>query len=225
LPGVRKHFGAVTKGLEGVPKGFGVPDKGLSVTAKGFLIAPKGFAGVSKPLSAVSKGFSMTNKPLPGPSKTLVVTAKGLGVTDKPLFLLDRLVLSCYTAIKRTPPTPIVPQIRSSERASSALESGYKSTSTNRAQTVLDKVQITAIENAQSGELKVRIVTVANAKGFDGRIKSGNGDWSEIQSFANSRSILFKGLTPGTVYTIEIRAVGGSTGAGDWSDPVSHMAM
>ena len=84
---------------------------------------------------------------------------------------------------------------------------------------------ITSIENAQSGELKVRIVAVPNAKGFDGRIKAGNGDWSEIQSFANSKSILFKGLTPGTVYTIEIRAVGGSTGAGDWSDPVSHMAM
>lgn len=116
-------------------------------------------------------------------------------------------------------------EINASDDLSKLLSSGYESTSTNRAQTVLDKVQITSIENAQSGELKVRIVTVPNAKGFDGRIKSGNGDWSEIQSFANSRSILFKGLTPGTVYTIEIRAVGGSTGAGDWSDPVSHMAM
>jgi hypothetical protein len=116
-------------------------------------------------------------------------------------------------------------EIEASNDLAKLLSSGYKSTSTNRAQTVLDKVQITSIENAQNGELKVRIVTVPNAKGFDGRIKTGNGDWSEIQSFANSRSILFKGLTPGTVYTIEVRAVGGSTGAGDWSDPVSHMAM
>jgi hypothetical protein len=35
---------------------------------------------------------------------------------------------------------------------------------------------------------------------------------------------VFTGLTPGTVYTVEIRGVGGTTGTGDWSDPVSHMA-
>jgi hypothetical protein len=31
-------------------------------------------------------------------------------------------------------------------------------------------------------------------------------------------------LTPGTNYNIQARAVGGSTGYSDWSDPVSHMA-
>jgi hypothetical protein len=112
----------------------------------------------------------------------------------------------------------------SDQNLSTLLTSGYESTSTNRAQSVLDKVQIIAIENPQSGQLRARINPVPNAKGFDGRSKSGNGDWGPIESFANSRSILFKGLTPGTVYTIEVRAVGGSTGQGDWSDPVSHMA-
>jgi hypothetical protein len=110
------------------------------------------------------------------------------------------------------------------EDLSMLLSSGYESVSSNRQQTVLEKVQITGIENFQSGKLKARIIPVPNAKGFDGRIKSGNGDWGSIQSFANSKSIVFADLTPGTVYTIEIRGVGGTTGTGDWSDPVSHMA-
>ena len=33
------------------------------------------------------------------------------------------------------------------------------------------------------------------------------------------------GLTPGTNYTFQVRAIGGSTGYSDWSDPVSHMSM
>jgi hypothetical protein len=41
----------------------------------------------------------------------------------------------------------------------------------------------------------------------------------------DSQHITFDGLTPGTVYTIEVRAIGGSTGQSDWSDPSSHMAM
>jgi hypothetical protein len=112
----------------------------------------------------------------------------------------------------------------SDQNLSTLLTSGYESTSTNRQQTILEKVQITGIENPQSGQLKARINPVPNARGFDGRIKTGAGDWGPIQSFANSKSIVFKDLTPGTVYTIEIRGVGGSTGTGDWSDPVSHMA-
>jgi len=116
-------------------------------------------------------------------------------------------------------------EIQASDDLAKLLSSGYESTSTNRAQTVLPKVDILRVENGQTGELKVRIGPVPNSKGFDGRIKSGNGDYGPQQSFKNSRSIIFPGLTPGTVYTIEVRAVGGTTGVGDWSDPVSHMAM
>ena len=105
------------------------------------------------------------------------------------------------------------------------LGSGFQSASTNRAPSVLDKVQIVGVDNGQAGELKVRIDPVANAKGFDGRIKSGTGEYGPTISFQNSKSILFKGLTAGITYTLQLCAIGGSTGAGDWSDPVSHMAM
>jgi hypothetical protein len=33
------------------------------------------------------------------------------------------------------------------------------------------------------------------------------------------------GLTPGQEYTIQIRALGGSTGQSDWSDPVKHRSL
>jgi len=104
------------------------------------------------------------------------------------------------------------------------LSSGYQTASINRAQGVLDQVQIIGVDAGQSGQLKVRINPVANAKGFDGRIKSGTADYGAPISFTNSKSILFPDLTPGTVYTMQIRAVGGTTGTGDWSDPTSHMA-
>lgn len=105
------------------------------------------------------------------------------------------------------------------------LSSGFQAASTNRAQSALEKVQIVGVENGQVGELKVRINPVANAKGFDGRIKSATGEFGPTISFQNSKSILFKGLAAGITYTLQLCAVGGSSGSGDWSDPVSHMAM
>jgi hypothetical protein len=105
------------------------------------------------------------------------------------------------------------------------LSSGYEAASTNRAQAPLEKVQIIAVDHSQSGQLKLRIVPVDNAKGFDGRIKNGTADYGPPESFASSRAIVFKNLTPGTTYTMQVRAVGGSTGTGDWSDPISHMAI
>ena len=95
------------------------------------------------------------------------------------------------------------------------LTSGFQAVSTNRAQSVLDKVQVFALENGQTGELKARIKTVPNAKSFDGRIKGPTGDYSAAQSFASSRDIVFDGLTPGTVYMVQVCAIGGLTGRSD----------
>jgi hypothetical protein len=33
------------------------------------------------------------------------------------------------------------------------------------------------------------------------------------------------GLTPGTTNRFQVRAIGGSTGYTNWSDPVSHISM
>ena len=36
--------------------------------------------------------------------------------------------------------------------------------------------------------------------------------------------LLLTDLTPGTVYTVQVRGIGGSKYYSDWSDPSSHMA-
>jgi hypothetical protein len=40
-----------------------------------------------------------------------------------------------------------------------------------------------------------------------------------------AKRILLNELTPGTICTIALRAVGGSTGHGPWSNPVTKMAI
>jgi hypothetical protein len=59
---------------------------------------------------------------------------------------------------------------------------------------------------------------------YEGRAKQ-DGDWMPSVFSGSSKQIIFNGLTPGKTYTIQVRALGGSTGQSDWSDPSSHMAM
>jgi hypothetical protein len=42
--------------------------------------------------------------------------------------------------------------------------------------------------------------------------------------FTQARRMEIDGLTPGTTYTVQVRAIGGSTGSSDWSAPQSCMA-
>jgi hypothetical protein len=67
---------------------------------------------------------------------------------------------------------------------------------------------------------------VKNTKLYEGRASADGGTtWLPSVFTGNSQHILFNGLTPGTTYTVEVRALGGSTGSSDWSDPSSHMSM
>ena len=43
--------------------------------------------------------------------------------------------------------------------------------------------------------------------------------------YTDSRMIAINGLSAGTLYKFEVRAIGGSTGYSDWSDSVEHMSM
>jgi hypothetical protein len=52
--------------------------------------------------------------------------------------------------------------------------------------------------------------------------KNGGG-WTPAGVFPQTRGIVLPGLTPGQIYSVQARAIGGSTGYSDWSDPVSHM--
>ena len=48
---------------------------------------------------------------------------------------------------------------------------------------------------------------------------------SELDDFAHGVFNALTGVTRGKEYTEQIRALGGSTGQSDWSDPSTHMAM
>lgn len=110
------------------------------------------------------------------------------------------------------------------------LGSGFEAVSTNRASSPLSAPTIRDILNGNSGQLILRVTPVANAKNYETRYAAigangAPGPWQNGGTIGNSRSIPINGLTPGTNYSFQVRAVGGSTGYSDWSDPVSHMSL
>jgi len=76
-----------------------------------------------------------------------------------------------------------------------------------------------------STQLALRLKPVNNARAYEVRLSYGPNGWHAAGVFTQARRIVLNDLTPGTTYNIQARAVGGSTGYSDWSDPVSHMAL
>jgi hypothetical protein len=106
------------------------------------------------------------------------------------------------------------------------LSSGFQPVSTNRAQVVLDAPEVIAANYGQAGEIKLRVTGDPNRKAIQGRIKSiTGGDFGPVITFKNSKNILFKGLTAGTTYVMQLCGLGGSTGQSDWSAPVNKTAV
>ena len=70
----------------------------------------------------------------------------------------------------------------------------------------------------------VRMSPVDNARSYEVRTRVGSAEWQNAGVFTKSRGVLLDNLTPGATYDMQARAVGGTTGYSDWSDPVSHMA-
>jgi len=52
----------------------------------------------------------------------------------------------------------------------------------------------------------------------------GAQPWQNAGVYTKARGMVLADLTPGATYEVQVRAVGGTTGYSDWSDPVSHMA-
>lgn len=105
------------------------------------------------------------------------------------------------------------------------LSSGFEAVTNSRTRIMLPQPVVERVENTQSTKLGLRLTPVPTARAYEVRISQGNGVWQQVGVFTYSRPILIENLTPGTIYTVQARAVGGTTGYSDWSDPVSHMAM
>ena len=104
------------------------------------------------------------------------------------------------------------------------LSSGFDANSTNRASTQLDTPAVVNLGNGMTSELVLRMQPVVNAKSYEVQTKNGGG-WTPAGIFTQARKITLPGLTPGQVYSVQSRAIGGSTGYSDWSDPISHMVI
>jgi hypothetical protein len=116
-------------------------------------------------------------------------------------------------------------QINCNNDMATLLGPGFEAMSTNRASTPLERPQGLGIKNGASGHLVALVSPVKNTSMYEGRIKGPTGDWMPSVFSGDSQHITFDGLMPGTNYTVQVRALGGSTGQSDWSDPSSHMAM
>ena len=103
------------------------------------------------------------------------------------------------------------------------LSSGFSATSTNRAQAPLAVPVVLGVDNSYTTQLILRVQPVANARSYEAQYKNGAG-WLPGGIFTQARRMEIDGLTPGTTYTVQVRAIGGSTGASDWSAPQSCMA-
>jgi hypothetical protein len=108
------------------------------------------------------------------------------------------------------------------------LSSGFQAASTTRNRSPLANPSILSVGPGNSAELVLQVTPIAHAKCYEVRsaaVGAGNvpGPWQNVGLFTNSRSISINGLTPGTTYVFQVRAVGGPNGYTDWCNPVSRM--
>lgn len=113
---------------------------------------------------------------------------------------------------------------------STLLSSGFQAANPSRAQQPLAKPITPELRNGISGQLMAKIKPVPNAKCYETRyaVVAPDGAVGPFQSgdiATDSRAITINNLTPGTMYEVQIRAVGGSTGYSGWSDPTQHRCM
>ncbi len=115
-------------------------------------------------------------------------------------------------------------QIHAGQNLPMLLSSGYYANSTNRAQSPLPQPVIELVDNYQTTQLLLRVAPVTNAKAYEVQLTNGSNPPVDAGTFTQARRIILPGLTPGMTYAVRVRAVGGSSGYSEWSDPVSHIA-
>jgi hypothetical protein len=110
------------------------------------------------------------------------------------------------------------------------LSSGFQAAAIIRNRFPLANPEIRGIHFGNSTELVLKVTSIACAKCYEVRMAAmgdGNvpGSWITAGFFTAVRSMTIEGLVPGTTYAFQVRAIGGSTGYSDWSNPVSRMCV
>jgi len=105
------------------------------------------------------------------------------------------------------------------------LSSGFLAASTTHAPSPLRKPEMTGVTQGNSGQLVAKVKAIRNAKMYELRYGPQGTPPDKMQvlgALTNSRSMPINGLTVGTTYTVQVRAIG-TTGYSDWSDALNHI--
>lgn len=90
-------------------------------------------------------------------------------------------------------------------------------------QTELDQ-PVFALDNTTPGQLRLELRAVTNAKAYQVESAIGSNPWTAVGIFPNTRNVIVPNTVAGTVYSVRVRAVGGSTQYSVWSATMSLMS-
>ncbi|WP_193215122.1 fibronectin type III domain-containing protein [Luteolibacter marinus] len=118
-------------------------------------------------------------------------------------------------------------QVTSANDLAVLLSSGFEAVSTNRTRGPLATPVIQKLVTGQTGELVVSVRAIRNARGYQVELAELVGEtmgpWMNGGFHSGSRRMLLADLTPGKVYVVRVRAMGGTTGSSDWSSTGSRI--
>ena len=120
--------------------------------------------------------------------------------------------------------------VRLPQNSAILTSSGFHAASRIRIRSPLTKAVIAAVENGHTTQLLATVETIPKAAAYELYFASvGNdgaiGEWKHVVTVTSPRQIPVDDLKPGSTYAFKARAVGGTNGYGDFSDPVTHMSL
>jgi hypothetical protein len=111
-------------------------------------------------------------------------------------------------------------------KESDVLSSGFDLAVWNTRQAPLTTPVLVRLDNSVSTQLSLKMRAVADAKAYEVQFSADGGQmWQRLGIYPHTLGIVLTDLTPGTVYAMRVRAVGGSTRSSGWSNAISGMAL
>ena len=103
------------------------------------------------------------------------------------------------------------------------LMSGFDVIVWSKTKITLIAPTLTGLDNSISAQLGVSLQALAGAKAYHVQYCTGTGSWVDAGIWPTTKGIVITNLTPGTVYSVRVRGIGGSERYGPWSAVLSLM--
>lgn len=109
------------------------------------------------------------------------------------------------------------------------LKSGFQPTRSAHLSHPLPKPPGVRIRNGLAQQALMTVIPVRNARGYEGRLAMIHddgtlGSWVHLPFQTSSRKLPANDLESGKLYVFQARAMGGKTGASEWTDSITHRA-